>query len=211
MLQNLLVAATDTSATAIEWAIHEILKHAGTIEKAKAELNSVIGRSRWVEEEDLTQLPYIDAIIMETLRLHPLATLLAPHCAIEDCNVAGYNISKGTMVLINVWGIGRDPNSWDAPQEFLPERFAGKEIEMITGVNFAVLPFGSGRRSCPGINLGLKTVRTTLANLLHGFELKLDEGMRAEDISMEEQYGLTTIPKHPLSIIMEPTLPYHLY
>ncbi|XP_057793140.1 cytochrome P450 71AU50-like [Salvia miltiorrhiza] len=178
MLQNLLVGGTDTAAAAVEWAVHEILKQPRTIEKAKAELNSVIGGNRWVEKDDLTHLPYINAIIMETMRLHPIATLLGPHCAIEDCNVAGYNISKGTVVLVNVWSIGRNLNSWNAPQEFLPERFVGKEIEMITGIDFAVLPFGSGRRRCPGINLGLKTVGTTLANLLHGFELKLEEGMR---------------------------------
>lgn len=210
LIMNLLVAATDTSATAIEWATHEILRKPGTIEKAKAELNRVIGRNRWVEENDLTQLPYMEAIVKETLRLHPIATLLAPHYAIEDCNVAGYNISKGTMVIVNAWSIGRDPKSWDAAEEFLPERFVGNEIEM-TGSNFALLPFGSGRRRCPGYNLGLKIVRTTLANLLHGFEVKLDEGMRPQDISMEESYGLTTNPKHPLSIIMKPVLSDHLY
>ncbi|XP_042059015.1 dimethylnonatriene synthase-like [Salvia splendens] len=211
LIMNLLVGATDTSAGTIEWVMLELLRHPRVMEKAKAELNSVTGRNRWVEEHDMAQLPYIYAVIMETLRLHPIATLLAPHCAIGDCNVAGYNVSKGTLVLVNAWSIGRDPDSWDAPEEFLPERFIGKDIEFITGSNFAVLPFGSGRRRCPGMNLALKTVPTTLANLLHGFELKLEEGIRVEDISMEEQYGLTTIPKHPLSLIMEPTLPSYLY
>lgn len=123
---------------------------------------------------------------------------------------AGYDISKGTTVFVNAWSIGRDPNSWDAAEEFLPERFMGKEIDM-SGSDFTLLPFGSGRRRCPGYNLGLKIVRTTLANLLHGFELKLEEGMRGEDICMEEEYGLTTNPKRPISIIMEPILPSHLY
>lgn len=158
-----------------------------------------------MDENDYSRLPYIEAIIMETVRLHPLSTLLAPHHAIEDCKVAGFDISKGTTVLINTWTIGRDPRSWDAPQEFWPERFMGKETDML-GSNFALLPFGSGRRRCPGYKLGLKIVRTTLANLLHGFELKLVEGMRPEDISLEEQYGLTTHPKHPLAIILQPTL-----
>ncbi|KAL0326411.1 UNVERIFIED_CONTAM: Trimethyltridecatetraene synthase [Sesamum radiatum] len=210
LLQNLLVGATDTSATTIEWAIHEILKHPQTINKAKEELDRVIGRNRWVEEKDYSQLPYIDAVIMESMRLHPLATLLAPHYAMDDCKVAGYDIAKGTTVLINTWSIGRDPNSWDSPLEFLPERFLNKDID-VTGSNFAMLPFGSGRRRCPGYSLGLKVVRTMLANLLHGFELKLVDGMRPEDISMDEEYGLTTHPKKPLSIIMEPTLPDHLY
>ncbi|KAL1542782.1 cytochrome P450 71AU50-like [Salvia divinorum] len=211
LTMNLLVAATDTSAATIEWFMHEIIRQPRIVEKAKAELDKVVGRNRWVDENDMPQLPYMNAIVMETLRLHPIATLLAPHCAIEDCIVAGYNVSKGTLVLINAWSIGRDPGSWDAPDEFLPERFVGKEIEFITGSNFAVLPFGSGRRRCPGINLALKTVPTTLANLVHGFDLELGEGLGVEDISMEEQYGLTTIPKHPLSLIMKPTLPSYLY
>ncbi|KAH6775157.1 hypothetical protein C2S52_012718 [Perilla frutescens var. hirtella] len=212
LMMNLLLGGADTSATAVEWATHEIMKQPRIIKKAKEELERVIGRKRWVEEKDFTnhELPYMDAIIKETFRLHPLGTLLAPHCAIEDCNVAGYDISKGTTILINTWSIGRDPRVWDSPEEFLPERFIGKEIEM-TGGNFALLPFGSGRRRCTGYNLGLKIVRTTLANLLHGFEMKLVEGMRPQDICMDEVYGLTTSPKHHLSIIMEPALSIHLY
>ncbi|KAH6763850.1 hypothetical protein C2S51_015099 [Perilla frutescens var. frutescens] len=212
LMMNLLLGGTDTSATTMEWATHEIMKQPRIMKKAKEELERVIGRTRWVEEKDFTshELPYIDAIIMETFRLHPLGTLLAPHCAIEDCNIAGYDISKGTTVLINTWSIGRDPRVWDSPELFLPERFIGKEIEM-TGGNFALLPFGSGRRRCTGYNLGLKIVRTTLANLLHGFDLKLIDGMTPQDICMDEVYGLTTAPKHPLSIIIEPTLSTHLY
>ncbi|KAL7156204.1 hypothetical protein ABFS83_03G128000 [Erythranthe nasuta] len=205
LLQDLLAGGTDTSAATVEWALCEILRQPRIIEKAKQELDRVIGRKRWVEENDFSQLPYVEAIIMESMRLHPLATLLAPHYAIDDCKVAGFDISKGTTVLINTWSIGRDPKSWDSPEEFLPERFLGKETDML-GSNFALLPFGSGRRRCPGYNLGLKMVRTTLANLLHGFEFKL-----AEDVCLEEMYGLTTHPKKPLVVVMEPTLPSHLY
>ncbi|PIN03541.1 Cytochrome P450 CYP2 subfamily [Handroanthus impetiginosus] len=205
LLQDLLNGGTDTSATTVEWSIHEILKHPQILQKAKEELDRVIGRNRWVEENDFPQLPYIDAIIMESMRLHPLAPLLIPHYAMEDCKVASYDISKGTTILINTWSMGRDPISWDKPEEFLPERFIGKETDML-GSNFALLPFGSGRRRCPGYNLGLKIVRTTVANLVHGFELKVDG-----DICMEELYGLTVRPKESLVIIMEPTLPSHLY
>jgi cytochrome P450 len=210
LLQDLLAGGTDTSTTTLEWTIHEILRHPYIIVKAKEELDRVIGRNRWAEENDFSQLPYIDAIIMESMRLHPLATLLAPHYALEDCNVAGYDIRKGSMVLINTWSIGRDPNAWNAPEKFSPERFLGSNIDML-GSNFSLLPFGSGRRRCPGYNLGLKIVRTMLANLIHGFDLRLLEGMRREDICMEEKYGLTTHPKYPLAITLEPTLPSHLY
>ncbi|XP_057793710.1 trimethyltridecatetraene synthase-like [Salvia miltiorrhiza] len=210
LIMNVVLGGPDTSITTVEWALHEMFRQPRIFERARAELDAVIGRDRWVEENDFTQLPYVDAIIMETFRLHPIATFLAPHYAIQDCNVAGYNISKGTSILINTWSIGRDPNTWDAAEEFLPERFMGKQTDM-TGGNFALLPFGSGRRICPAYNLGLKIVRTTLANLLHGFEVELEEGMRGEDVSLEEQYGLATNPKHPVSIIVKPTLPAHLY
>ncbi|XP_057793705.1 dimethylnonatriene synthase-like [Salvia miltiorrhiza] len=210
LIQNLIVGSMDTSATTIEWAVHEILRQPHIIEKAKEELNRVIGRNRWVGEDDLGRLPYLEAVVTETFRLHPVGTMLAPHYAIQDCNVAGYNISKGTTVFINVWSIGRQAGAWDSPEEFLPERFLGREIDMLGG-DFALLPFGSGRRVCPGYNLGLKVVRTTLANLLHGFDMKLVDGMRPEDVSLEEEYGLSTHPKHRLALLMEPTLPPHLY
>ncbi|KAL1533888.1 cytochrome P450 71AU50-like [Salvia divinorum] len=210
LIQNLIVGSMDTSATTVEWAIHEILRQPRIIEKAKAELDKVIGRERWVEEDDISQLPYLDAIVTETFRLHAVGTMLAPHYAMQDCSVAGYDISKGTTVFVNVWSIGRDPGAWDSPYEFLPERFLGKETDVL-GSNFALLPFGSGRRVCPGYNLGLKVVRTMLANLLHGFDLKLVDGMMPEDVSLEEEYGLSTHPKHQLSLLMEPTLPLRLY
>ncbi|KAL0360000.1 UNVERIFIED_CONTAM: Trimethyltridecatetraene synthase [Sesamum radiatum] len=210
LLQDLLAGGTDTSAIVIEWTIYEIMKNPRIAEKAKEELDKVVGRKRWVEEEDFSKLPYLDAIMMESLRLHPIATFLAPHCAAEDCKVAGYDVPKGTVILINTWTIGRDPKSWDSPLEFLPERFVGKNVDM-KGSNFSFLPFGSGRRKCPGYRLGLKLVRTMLANLLHGFNFRLVDGMSPEDICMEEEYGLTTHPKHPLSIIMEPTLPDNFY
>ncbi|KAH6802332.1 hypothetical protein C2S51_033778 [Perilla frutescens var. frutescens] len=204
---DLVLGGTDTAATAVEWALHEILRHSGIIEKAKEELDRVIGRERWVEENDFPHLPYIDAVIMETFRLHPLATLLAPRCAIEDCNVAGYHVPKGALVMINAWSIGRDPESWESPEEFVPERFVGKEIDIL-GSNFAMLTFGLGRRRCPGYSLGLKLIRTTLANLLHGYDMRL---MAEDAVSMEEEYGLATRPKHPISTVMRPTLPPHLY
>ncbi|XP_016457208.2 trimethyltridecatetraene synthase [Nicotiana tabacum] len=210
LIHDLLAGGTDTSAAAVEWAFQELLRNPKVIEKANQELNRVIGKERWVEEEDFCRLPYIDAIIKETFRLHPLCTLLPPHYSIEDCNVAGYDIPKGTTVFINAWSLGRNPKYWDRPEEFIPERFLENDID-IKGQNFTLLPFSSGRRRCPRYSLGIKVVRTTIANLLHGFNWKLTGGMKAEDISMEEIYGLTTHPKKPTSMIMEPRLSIHLY
>uniref|UniRef100_A0A1W7HBS3 Cytochrome P450 n=1 Tax=Scoparia dulcis TaxID=107240 RepID=A0A1W7HBS3_SCODU len=210
MLEDLLTGGTDTSAALVEWAVHELVKNPYIINKAKEELNRVVGRNRWAEDNDFPKLSYLEAIIAETLRLHPPGTILAPHYAMEDCNVAGYDVAKGTSVLVNIWSLGRDPNSWDEPEKFSPERFEGKEID-ISGGNFALLPFGSGRRKCPGYKLGLKFTRSMLANLLHGFDWKLPDGMKPEDVCLEEQYGLIVHPKVPLALIMEPTLPTHLY
>ncbi|PHT50341.1 hypothetical protein CQW23_10088 [Capsicum baccatum] len=210
LMQDLLTGGTDSLTAAVQWAFQELLRQPRVIDKAMEELDRVVGKERWVEEKDCSQLSYIEAILKETLRLHPLGTMLAPHCAIEDCNVAGYDIEKGTTVLVNVWTIGRDPKYWDRAEEFLPERFLEKDIDM-DGHNFAFLPFGSGRRRCPGYSLGLKVIRATLANMLHGFNWKLPEGMKPESISVEEHYGLTTHPKFPVLVIMEPRLSSDLY
>ncbi|XP_049369172.1 cytochrome P450 71A1-like [Solanum verrucosum] len=210
LINNLLAGGTDTAAATIEWTFQELLRRPNIIDKARQELDRAIGKERWVEEEDFSKLPYIDAIIKESFRLHPLCTLLPPHYSIEDCNVAGYDIPKGTTVFVNAWSLGRNPEYWDRAEEFIPERFIENNIDM-KGQNFALLPFGSGRRRCPGYSLGMKVVRTTMANLLHGFNWKLAGDMRPVDISMEEIYGLTTHPKKPISLIMEPRLPLPLY
>ncbi|KAK9989904.1 hypothetical protein SO802_030143 [Lithocarpus litseifolius] len=210
LTQDIIAGGTDTSATVMEWAMSELVKQPHLIQKATEELDRVIGRERWVEEKDIPQLPYIDAIMKETMRKHPVAGLLAPHLAIQDCDVAGYKIKKGTRVFINTWSIGRDSSIWDAPEEFRPERFMGKDIDM-KGQNFELLPFGSGRRMCPGYGLGLKVVSSSLANMLHGFNWKLSDNMKCEELSMDEVYGLATCRKFPLVAVMEPRLSLHLY
>ncbi|XP_050254418.1 trimethyltridecatetraene synthase-like [Quercus robur] len=208
--QDLIAGGTDTSATTVEWAMSELLKQPHLIKKATEELDRVIGRDRWVEERDIPQLPYINAIMKETMRKHPVAVLLAPHLALEDCNIAGYEIRKGTRIFINTWSIGRNPSIWDAPEEFCPERFLGKDID-VKGQNFELLPFGSGRRMCPGYSLGLKMISSSLANLLHGFNWKLPDNMKVEDLGMDEVYGLATPRKFPLIAVVEPRLPLNLY
>ncbi|KAK4572515.1 hypothetical protein RGQ29_030802 [Quercus rubra] len=208
--QDLIAGGTDTSATTVEWAMSELLKQPHLIRKATEELDRVIGRDRLVEERDIPQLPYINAIMKETMRKHPVAVLLAPHLALEDCNIAGYEIRKGTRIFINTWSIGRNPSIWDAPEEFCPERFLGKDID-VKGQNFELLPFGSGRRMCPGYSLGLKMISSSLANLLHGFNWKLPDNMKVEDLGMDEVYGLATPRKFPLIAVVEPRLPLNLY
>nr|XP_010911364.2 cytochrome P450 71A1-like [Elaeis guineensis]XP_010932407.1 cytochrome P450 71A1 [Elaeis guineensis] len=208
--QDMIAGGTESSAMTVEWAISELLKRPEIFKKATEELDRVIGRHRWVEEKELHHLPYIEAIIKETMRMHPVAPMLVPRQCREDCNVAGYDIPAGTRVLVNVWTIGRDPTIWDAPEEFRPERFIGSTID-VKGQDFELLPFGSGRRMCPGYSLGLKVIQVSLANLLHGFAWRLPDGMKVEDLSMEEIFGLSTPRKVPLEVVVEPKLPVHLY
>ncbi|KAL2516408.1 Flavonoid 3'-monooxygenase [Forsythia ovata] len=208
--QDLLAGGTESSAVTVDWAISELLKKPEIFKKATEELDRVIGRNRWVQEKDISSLPYIECIVKETMRLHPVAPLLVPRLAREDCKVAGYDIQKETRVLVNVWTIGRDPEIWENPNEFSPERFVGKNID-VKGQDFELLPFGSGRRMCPGYSLGLKVIESSLANLLHGFNWSLPENMRHQDLNMEEIFGLSAPRKFPLIAVVEPRLSLDLY
>ncbi|XP_022998723.1 cytochrome P450 71A1-like [Cucurbita maxima] len=208
--QDLIAGGTESSAVTVEWAMSELLKNPEIFGKAREEVDRVIGRGRWVEEKDMVNLPYINAIAKETLRLHPVAPMLVPRMCREDCRIAGYDVVKGTRVLVNVWTIGRDSEVWKNAHAFDPERFMGSSVE-VKGQDFELLPFGSGRRMCPGYSLGLKVIQSSLANLLHGFCWKLPGDMEKEDLNLEEVFGLSTPKKFPLQAVAHPRLPPHLY
>ncbi|KAK8524772.1 hypothetical protein V6N12_029627 [Hibiscus sabdariffa] len=178
--------------------------------KATEELDSVIGKERWVEEKDIANLPCIDSIAKETMRLHPIAPLLTPHVARRNCQIAGYDVPKGTTAFVSVWTIGRDPSLWDNPNEFWPDRFLGKTVD-IKGHDFELFPFGAGRRMCPGYPLGIKVIQASLGNVLHGFTWKLPDNVSNHHLNMEEIFGLSTPKKYPLQAVAEPRLPLHMY
>ncbi|KAI9102911.1 hypothetical protein K1719_023350 [Acacia pycnantha] len=208
--QDIIAGGTESSAVTVEWAISELLRKPEIFKKATEELDRVIGRDRWVEEKDVSNLPYVNAILKETMRLHPVAPMLVPRLAREDVKIAGYDIPKGTQILVNTWTIGRDPTIWQKPDDFEPERFIGKNID-VKGHDYELLPFGAGRRMCPGYPLGIKVIQASMANLLHGFHWRLKDGMKKEDLSMEEIFGLSTPKKLPLEAVAEPRLASHLY
>ncbi|CAL5001773.1 unnamed protein product [Urochloa decumbens] len=208
--QDLIAGGTESSSVTVEWAVSELLRKPDFFAAATEELDRVVGRGRWVTEKDLPRLPYLEAIVKETMRVHPIVPLLIPRVAREDAAVGGYDIPKGTRVLVNVWTIGRDPALWEKPEEFVPERFVGSKMD-VKGQDFELLPFGSGRRMCPGYNLGLKVIQLSLANLLHGFTWRLPDGMDKEELSMDEVFGLSTTRKVPLEVVVEPKLPAELY
>ncbi|PAN33687.1 hypothetical protein PAHAL_6G038100 [Panicum hallii] len=208
---ELITGGTDTSSVTVEWAMSELLRKPEVLAKATEELDRVVGRDRLVAEGDIPSLPYLDAVVKETMRLHPVVPLLIPRVSREDTSVAGYGIPRGTRVLVNVWAIGRDPAVWgDAAEEFRPERFVGSEVD-VKGQDLRLLPFGSGRRMCPAHGLGLRMVQLVLANLVHGFAWRLPDGMAPEKLSMEEKFGISVSRMEQLKAIPEPKLPDHLY
>ncbi|KAL9376459.1 hypothetical protein Peur_030579 [Populus x canadensis] len=210
LTQDLIAGGTDTAATMGDWSMSELLKKPQLFKRVTDELDRVVGRERWVEEKDIPQLPYIEAIMKEAMRMHPSAVMLAPHLALQDCKVGGYDIPKGTRIFINTWSMGRDPDLWEDPEDFRPERFIGKGVD-IKGHNFELLPFGSGRRMCPGYPLGTKMILVSLANMLHGFTWELPPGIKPEDVKRDEVFGLATQRKYPTVAVAKPRLPLHLY
>lgn len=201
-IMDIFVAGTDTTTITIEWALAELIKHPNVLERARQEIDSVVGNSRLVEESDIMNLPYLQAIIKETLRIHPASPIIVRESS-EHCTIGGYKIPANTRLFVNVWAIGRDPKHWENPLEFRPERFiiselkeSGKSQLDVRGQHFHLLPFGSGRRGCPGTSLALQIVQTTLATLIQCFEWKVVGGDGAVD--MEEGPGLTLPRAHRL-------------
>ncbi|XP_055802242.1 cytochrome P450 71AU50-like [Solanum dulcamara] len=201
ILLDILIASMDTSATAIDWTLSELLRQPNIMKKLQKELEEKIGTKRMVDESDVDNLEYLDMVIKESLRLHPVAPFLLPHQSIEDCTIDGYFIPKNSRIIVNTYAIGRDPKVWpNNPQEFVPERFVGSSIDL-RGRDFELLPFGSGRRSCPGLQLGLIMVRLVVAQLVHCFDWELPNGMLPKDLDMSEEFGLvTTRAKHLMAI-----------
>ncbi|KAG6657465.1 cytochrome P450 71AU50-like [Carya illinoinensis] len=200
IILDMLAGSMDTTATAIEWAISEVIKHPRVMTKLQKELEDVVGLERMVDELDLDKLEYLDMVVKETMRLHPVAPLLLPHEATEDITIQGFHIPKKSRLLVNVWAIGRDPSVWIDAEKFFPERFVGSSIDL-QGRDFQLLPFGSGRRGCPGLQLGLTGVRLVVAQLVHCFDWELPNNMLPTELDMTEEFGLT-VPraKHLLAI-----------
>ncbi|KAK4860303.1 hypothetical protein QYF36_020952 [Acer negundo] len=177
--------------------------------RAQDELDIFIGRERQVKESDIKNLVYLQAILKETLRLYPAGPLSAPHEAIEDCTIRGYHVPADTHLLVNLTKLHRDPNVWPDPCEFKPERFLSSHKEFdVRGQNFELIPFGTGRRMCPGISFALQVMQLTLANLLHGFEFATPND---DFVDMTEGVGLTNLKTTPLEVLLTPRLPAHLY
>ncbi|KAK2991405.1 hypothetical protein RJ640_010869, partial [Escallonia rubra] len=191
IILDMIVGSIGTSHTAIEWILTELIRHPRVMKKLQDELKTVIAVDGIVKEIDLPKLEYLDMVIKESIRLHPVAPLLVPRESIEDIKVQGYYIPKGSRVIVNTWALGLDPNVWSANvADFSPERFIGSNIDLL-GRDFQLIPFGSGRRGCPGMNLGLTNIRLVVAQLVHCFNWELPNGMPIGELDMSENFGLS--------------------
>ncbi|KAL4596957.1 hypothetical protein ACB092_12G201200 [Castanea dentata] len=183
------IGGTDTTSATIEWAMTGLLRNPDIMAKAKQELTETIGIGESTQEKDIPRLPYLQAVLKETMRLHPVAPLLLPLSRIE-VEVCGYTIPKHTQVIVNAWAIARVPMYWDKPTQFKPERFIDSKVDF-RGTNLSFMPFGYGRRICPGLDLAVRMLSLFLASLIHHFNWKLPDRMAPEDIDIKDKFGLT--------------------
>ncbi|KAF1876589.1 hypothetical protein Lal_00021147 [Lupinus albus] len=199
ILMDILVAATDTSAATTVWAMTALIKNPRVMKKVQEEIRKLGDNNDFIGEDDIKKLPYLKAVIKETLRLHLPAPLLVSREANEDCIIDGYLIQAKTIVYVNAWAIQRDPEAWKDPEEFYPERFLESSIDF-KGQDFELIPFGTGRRICPGLSMAVPTLELIIANLLSSFDWELPQGLEKEDIDFEMLPGITQHKKNHLCL-----------
>lgn len=200
LLMNIFFGGIDTSSNIVIWAMAELIRNPRVMKIAQDEIRNCVRNRERVTEDDLYQLQYLKLLIKETLRLHPVAPLLVVREVMSHFKMNEYDIFPKDLIIINAWGIARDPSYWDKPEEFFPERFIENSIDF-RGQHFEFLPFGSGRRICPGINMGLAAVELALANLLYCFNWEAPKGMENHDINLDEKGGITLSKKIPLELV----------
>ncbi|KAI3408931.1 uncharacterized protein J3R85_019939 [Psidium guajava] len=206
---TIIVAGSDTTSLNLTWVVSLLLNNKHVLRRAQEEIDLRVGKDRWAQDSDIESMPYLQAIVKETLRLYPPGPLSVPHEAREDCTVTGYLIPKGTRIFVNVWKLHRDPRFWSDPEKFLPERFLTNHSGVdASGQHFEFIPFGSGRRSCPGAALALRATHLTLARLLQGFDLATPSD---EPVDMTEGLGVNLPKATPLRVVLTPRLPPMLY
>ncbi|GMN35001.1 hypothetical protein TIFTF001_005028 [Ficus carica] len=198
MMLALFSAGTDTSSGLMEWAMSLMLNHPEVLKKAQDELEYCVGHDCLVDESDLPKLSYLHCIIKETMRMYPVGALI-PHQSSEEYTVSGFRIPRDTMLLVNLWAIQNDPKVWDGPAKFKPKRF--KELGDGMRDGFKLMPFGVGRRGCPGENLAMRMVGLTMASLIQCFER---ETILNEKIDMTEQLGLSLSKAFPSKLQYQP-------
>ncbi|XP_019085832.1 PREDICTED: cytochrome P450 71B8-like isoform X1 [Camelina sativa] len=204
MMSDVVLAGVNAGTVTMIWLMAELTRHPRVMQKLQEEIRATLGSNKErITEEDLQKVEYLNLVIKETFRLHPSSPLLLPRETMSDIEIQGYHIPKNTHIKINTYTIGRDPNVWTNPEEFYPERFSNSSISY-KGQHYELLPFGAGRRSCPGMNLGITILELGLLNILYFFDWSLPNGVTIEDIDMEEDgafnKSLELIPTIPSSL-----------
>ncbi|XP_058193830.1 cytochrome P450 71AP13-like [Rhododendron vialii] len=203
IILDMFAAGTDTTFITLDWGMTELIMNPKVMKTAQAEVRSVVGERKTLLETDLPQLHYLKAVVKEIFRLHPPAPVLVPRESMEEVTIDGYNIPAKTRFFVNAWAIGRDPESWENPEVFEPDRFMGSAIDF-KGQDFELIPFGAGRRSCPAITFGTATVELALAQLLHSFDWELPPGIQTSDLDMTEVFGITMHRVSHLVVVAKP-------
>ncbi|KAL8503643.1 hypothetical protein ACS0TY_022394 [Phlomoides rotata] len=199
VLMDIIIGGTDTTATTVEWVMADLLSNPGAMTKVQQELTDIVGEHNIVEESHLSNLVYLDAVVKESFRMHPPLPLIVPRVPSKSTTLGGFLIPKGTKVFLNMWSVCMDPQLWKEPSKFVPDRFLNEhaDIEYI-GNNYQYLPFGSGRRVCPGLILADRMVMYLLATLLHSFEWRLPDG---QGVDLSGKFGIVMRKSTPLYAI----------
>ncbi|WOG85180.1 hypothetical protein DCAR_0104368 [Daucus carota subsp. sativus] len=203
VILDMLIAGTETTATTLEWTMAALIKNPDVMSKLQKEVRKIGKGKSQILEDDLVKMNYLKAVMKESMRLYMPAPLVVPREARQDVNVLGYDIEAGTQVLINAWALSRDPSLWDNPEEFRPERFLNSPVDY-KGLHYEYLPFGSGRRGCPGIQFAVAINELAVANIVHNFNLELPDGKRVEHLDMTALSGLVLHLKSPLLVVATP-------
>ncbi|CAL5405368.1 unnamed protein product [Camellia sinensis] len=203
VILDIFSAGSETSSGVVEWAMSEMQKNPEVMKRAQAEVRHVFDGKKNVDETCIHELKYLNSVIKETLRLHPSAPLLLPRESNEQCTINGYKIPVKTKIIVNAWAIGRDPRYWNEAEKFEPERFLNSTLDF-KGTCFKYIPFGAGRRICPGIAFAIPNIELPLAQLLYHFDWKLPGGMKPEELDMTEVFALTVRRKNDLHLIPIP-------
>ncbi|XP_039137863.1 cytochrome P450 71A1-like [Dioscorea cayenensis subsp. rotundata] len=201
LLVDLFAAGTDTTYIVLEWSMAELIKNPQVMKKLQNEVRAKSkDKSMIIKEEDIREMSYLKAVIKEVLRLHPPAPLLVPRESMDNCQIEHYEIPRKTRVVVNYWSIARDSKVWESSETFKAERFINNSIDY-KGQDFEYIPFGSGRRVCPGMQFAVSTIELALANLIYRFDWRVPNGMVTEELDMSESPGLTVRMKKNLYLI----------
>lgn len=190
-------AGSETTSATLNWCMTALARNPTVMAKAQSEVRDAFKGRNKITEQDLGRLSYLKLVLKEALRMHTLGPVLIPRVCRETCQIMGYDIPKGMVVFVNVWGICRDPKYWDEPEEFKPEWFENNNLDY-KGTNYEYLPFGSGHRMCPGITIGLANMELALASLLYHFDWKLPNGIEPKDVDVSEVPGIVASKKTSL-------------